>query len=1361
MTAAEDIQLVCVAGRYDVLAPLGRGGMGEAHRVRDRTSGQELALKRLRDAGRRGTVVELFEREFHTLTQLAHPRIVRAFDYGFDEQADGDHAYYTMELLDGGDLRELAPLPWQEVCTIAYDVCSALSLLHSRRLVHRDLTPRNVRRTADGAAKLIDFGLLDTFGPSNIVAGTPPYVAPELMNKVSLDARSDLFSLGATLYFALTGRVAFQVARFEQLRDVWRGTPRSPRKLVPEIPEALDQLVMSLLRIDMGSRPRSAAEVMDRVAPMLTHPPDESLSVAGAYLTAPRHVGREHMVTRMRKQVMRAVRGRGGGFLVVGDPGTGRSRALDTFVLEAKLMGAATARAGATDGAHGPLGVVQALVAQVHQAARPTSLAAAESDPRIWRLLFGESSGPDPALLDIGRPGHSRAETQELLGEWMLCVARRHLVALAIDDFELIDEPSAALIATLSMDAPRHRLAYGLSVRKESLQPPTPALSVLQEHAHEVDLEPLTEPQVRELLDGVFGDVPCLDGLSLQLHQLSRGRPRECMALAQHLVDTGVIGYRAGTFQLPATIDRSRLPADFDGTAEAQVAALPAPTRTLGQLLSLSAIERLTRAQLLQVAGLSAEQVDAGIENLRSMQAVAGSPQGYRMCHPAMAALLRRSIADEDLPTLHDQLAAAYGSAGEGTVAVSFHSLRGRHPEMALDALLEEESNQARASMYQGFRQIGIDATAETYAWALEVAETLGRPKREVSKLWPTLAAIAAIGGDARFYDMIAPRWLAELKRASGYCDWLELSDVDDPAARAAQAFACASRRYGGASEGDCILAPSDAIKGMVTYVVYSIAVSARTLRTELSAALPELLAPFCTLNPVVQAMYLNAEASAAGHFGLREETRERYIALVDAIDSLEGDGLAYMDKVRAACCQSIATQEAVLGVAKKDPGKWLHSDDPAQRVGAEYIRKIAALHRGDWDAAETHRREAEIIGLQHDVAAMFSTLAEEFETHALARDLTGLQRIRARMQESSARVPRWRPFVAMADAYCQYFCAAGEAAMEIIERLREQTHHEPHLHRLQPLMETLAVEILVHRGQAEEAMEVGRKALASCETLGQRHMARSLCLPVALAEAHLGHHRQAAERIRLVVAAQEALGVSGLLVGRSHEYLARCALIQGDRAGFHAAAEAAAKHYRPGDSEILGALHERLMEDGRQAGLVERTETSAAHGTPSATDELATQVSVTFMRCQNANERASAALTLLREAASTDTGCLFLLSEGVLTLSAAVGDAGPDAAKLHEFAQAQIDLEQDTEVCTITAELSEESSTELASILLEHDGRALHPIPLITAHANELLLAGIALLAEPESDQPLSPVAEAIAKHLIESGDCIPVAAG
>jgi aminoglycoside phosphotransferase (APT) family kinase protein len=166
------VQPETVAGRYELQAELGGGGMAVVHLVLDRETGRRLALKRptrRADLEQRRKSDELFAREFHTLAQLAHPRIVEVYDYALDEHGP----FYTMELLDGGDLQQLVPADWRRVCAIARDVCSALSLLHSRRIVHRDISPRNIRCTTDGTAKLIDFGAMTLMGPTKELVGTP------------------------------------------------------------------------------------------------------------------------------------------------------------------------------------------------------------------------------------------------------------------------------------------------------------------------------------------------------------------------------------------------------------------------------------------------------------------------------------------------------------------------------------------------------------------------------------------------------------------------------------------------------------------------------------------------------------------------------------------------------------------------------------------------------------------------------------------------------------------------------------------------------------------------------------------------------------------------------------------------------------------------------------------------------------------------------------------------------------------------------------------------------------------------------------------------------------------------------------
>lgn len=182
-----------VRERYRVEAELGRGGMGVVYRAVDETTGERVALKRLLpDQQRRTERLHLFEREYRTLSQLSHPSIIRVYDYGVDDRG----AFYTMELLEGSDLRSLAPLEPKQVCRYLRDVASSLAQLHARRLIHRDVSPTNVRLSTDGRAKLIDFGALMPFGFTYEVIGTASCIAPEVLQGVPLFGRAGARSAG-------------------------------------------------------------------------------------------------------------------------------------------------------------------------------------------------------------------------------------------------------------------------------------------------------------------------------------------------------------------------------------------------------------------------------------------------------------------------------------------------------------------------------------------------------------------------------------------------------------------------------------------------------------------------------------------------------------------------------------------------------------------------------------------------------------------------------------------------------------------------------------------------------------------------------------------------------------------------------------------------------------------------------------------------------------------------------------------------------------------------------------------------------------------------------------------------------------
>ena len=206
-------------GRYRLKSRIGAGGMGEIWLARDDDGHRDVALKILDPAAAtRPGALPRFEREARAAASLDHPHTIRVFDFG---ASDDGVAYLAMELLDGVDLgRQVAehgPLPSDRAIRLARQACAGLAHAHARGIVHRDIKPENlfVTRAPDGGdhVKLLDFGIakmtegtLDaTLTQAGWVAGTPAYMAPEVCTGGTADVRSDLYSLGAVLYFMVTG----------------------------------------------------------------------------------------------------------------------------------------------------------------------------------------------------------------------------------------------------------------------------------------------------------------------------------------------------------------------------------------------------------------------------------------------------------------------------------------------------------------------------------------------------------------------------------------------------------------------------------------------------------------------------------------------------------------------------------------------------------------------------------------------------------------------------------------------------------------------------------------------------------------------------------------------------------------------------------------------------------------------------------------------------------------------------------------------------------------------------------------------------------------------------------------------------
>jgi serine/threonine-protein kinase len=255
-----------LAGRYRIIALLGRGGMGEVYRATDLTLGQSVALKFLpAEAAGDQRLLERFHGEVRVARQVSHPNICRVYDIGEAEGAP----FISMEYVDGEDLASLLTrigrLPADKAVEIARRICAGLAAAHDRGIVHRDLKPHNIMLNKRGEVIIMDFGLAaiaGQLGAADARSGTPAYMAPEQLRGAEVTARSDIYALGLVLYELFTGKRPFEAKTVRQVLELQEAAQlTSMTSVAADIDPAVDKAVRRCLDPDPAKRPGSALSV--------------------------------------------------------------------------------------------------------------------------------------------------------------------------------------------------------------------------------------------------------------------------------------------------------------------------------------------------------------------------------------------------------------------------------------------------------------------------------------------------------------------------------------------------------------------------------------------------------------------------------------------------------------------------------------------------------------------------------------------------------------------------------------------------------------------------------------------------------------------------------------------------------------------------------------------------------------------------------------------------------------------------------------------------------------------------------------------------------------------------------------------
>ncbi len=715
------MRTVAIPG-WDLEERIGGGGSGEVFRARHRESGEVVALKLGHPCPRSSPEDFAFKLEYSLHSRLRHPHIVRARQFG---EIDGDRRYYTMEFVEAVPLTDLfRDTGLEAAAEIALALLAALEYAHSQRILHGDLKPENVLVSVDSAGRpdrilLADFGHARRpgLGTQSEIRGSLAYLAPEQMAGWPLDGRSDLYSLGVTLFEATSGRLPYPVSTPEELlRAYAEFRPPSVLELVPDLDSRWASLVDSLISRNRENRPPSAAAAYRKVAEILERDPDlADVTEETERLLAPTllHVGRREALDTLARLLrdpgpIRTV-------VIQGEAGVGKTRLVEEFAQTVELEGGLVRRSDAAEGAAAGFRVLR----QVWNEGEVVDLAGPEEVERKESRRPGASARPGSKIraAELGRLADRFFEGEE---------SRTRERIFLFDSLDRADLDSLAFLGALQGRIAGSRVLLCLVTRtpgEESLH------RFLDERfTHTVRLEPLGKDDVATFLAAHLGagtddsgtGLPPLDEEEMAelvgwMSRNTGGNPRRMELALRGLVREGHLQRLGPAWRLEArSLPSSMLRRDGSERELERLDGVSMETRSFLETASVAGPE-FDVSDVAAWAELDPPtSVDSLAESLLAgvLAADPGGSSRVRFRDPEFARALRESLTEERSRELHLRL-AEYLSAPEreeGAAAdLAFHleraGERARAREAYVRAAIRDRDRGAHLEAARHFRK--------------------------------------------------------------------------------------------------------------------------------------------------------------------------------------------------------------------------------------------------------------------------------------------------------------------------------------------------------------------------------------------------------------------------------------------------------------------------------------------------------------------------------------------------------------------------------------------------------------------------------------------------------------------------------
>jgi class 3 adenylate cyclase/tetratricopeptide (TPR) repeat protein len=791
-------------GRYRVGRFLGEGGRKRVYLAHDTALDRDVALAIVKTAGldERGRM--RVRREAQAMARLGdHPHVVTVHDIG----EENGEPYIVSQYMAGGaveDLLEQAPerrLDLETTLRVASGICAALEHAHRNGIVHRDLKPANVWLTADGTAKLGDFGLAFSLETARVtrtgaIVGTAAYMAPEQALGHQPDAQSDLYSLGAMLYEMVTGRPPFVgddvVSVISQHANA---EPVAPSWHAQGVPEDLERLILALLEKSPDKRPQGAAEVARRLKQVSSDDgmqrTDEHSRVEG--LAEGIFVGREREVDKLRAGLEDALGGRGRLLMIVGEPGIGKTRTAEELVTYARLRGARVmvGRSYEAEGApaYWPwLQVARSFIDDGDPAKLRKQLGAGAADiarvmPELRRYL------PDLEPQHSLEPEQARFRFFDAVTTFMRNAAAEQPLVLLLDDLHWADAPSLRLLQFLARELSDTSILVVGTYRDVELgrrHPLSQALADLtrQGLVERVTLRGLSEQEVARFIE-VTASIKPPPPLVQAIHEETEGNPFFVSEIVNLLAAEGELEDPSRLDEWTLTIPqgvREVIGRRLDRLSE-ECNKVLAVASVVGREFAVDVLERVADVPHERTLELLEEA-----EGERIIDAGAQPALRFSFSHALMREALYEELGVTQRVKLHRRTAAV------------IEELHGDDPEQPLEELahhfleaqeLERAIVYAEAAANRSIDRMAFERAAELYGKAYQALEqrypTPGRRHVEVLVALGMSQSRAGSGRRARetfgrAADIARDLGERELFAASalGIATWIEIGKHDD-----------------------------------------------------------------------------------------------------------------------------------------------------------------------------------------------------------------------------------------------------------------------------------------------------------------------------------------------------------------------------------------------------------------------------------------------------------------------------------------------------------------------------------------------------------------------------------------------------